>query len=98
MNGTVLGQLAVGGARGLDMTRVALIAQDLVQAALRLRDGIEDIMLTVDTQYHVLRPLGTNEDVFVHLVLDRDRASLGLARQRLATLARQAGDYRSRRE
>lgn len=85
-HGTVLGQLAVG--RGLDMTRAAKIARELVQAALRLRDGIEDIMITVDTQYHVLRPLGTSEDVFVHLVLDRDRASLGMARQQLAKLAR----------
>jgi CheY-like chemotaxis protein len=85
-HGTLLGQRAVG--RDIDMTRTAKIAQDLVQAALRLRDGIEDIMITVDTQYHLLRPLGTSEDVFVHLVLDRDRSSLGLARQRLAKLAR----------
>lgn len=79
---------AVIGQRGLDMTRAAKIAPDLVQAALRLRDGIEDIMITVDTQYHLLRPLGTGEDVFVHLVLDRDRASLGMARHQLAKLAR----------
>ena len=87
--GTILGQAAVG--RGLDMTHGAKIARDLVQAALRLRDGIEDIMITVDTQYHVMRVLGSSEDVFVHLVLDRERASLGLARQQLAKLARNAG-------
>jgi len=85
-NGTILGQLAVS--RGIDMTQTAKIARDLVQAALRLRDGIEDIMITVDTQYHVLRPLGASEDIFVHLVLDRDRSSLGMARQQLAKLAR----------
>ena len=85
-NGTILGHVAVG--RGLDMTQAAKIAQDLVQDALRLRDGIEDIMITVDTQYHVLRLLGPAEDVFVHLVLDRERASLGMARQQLAKLAR----------
>jgi hypothetical protein len=85
-NGTLLGQVSVG--RDVDMTRAAKIAQDLVQAALRLRDGIEDIMITVDTQYHVMRTVGPGEDVFVHLVLDRDRASLGMARQQLAKLAR----------
>ncbi len=85
-NGTILGHAAVG--RGLDMTQAAKIAQDLVQNALRLRDGIEDIMITVDTQYHVMRLLGPSEDVFVHLVLDRERASLGMARQQLAKLAR----------
>jgi CheY-like chemotaxis protein len=87
-NGAVLGQVTVG--RGLDMTRAGKIAQDLVQAALRLRDGIEDIMITVDTQYHLMRLLGSGEDVFVHLVLDRERASLGMARQQLAKLARTA--------
>jgi CheY-like chemotaxis protein len=85
-NGTILGHAAVG--RGLDMTQAAKIAQDLVQDALRLRDGIEDIMITVDTQYHVMRLLGPGEDLFVHLVLDRERASLGMARQQLAKLAR----------
>jgi hypothetical protein len=87
--GTILGHAAVG--RGLDMTQAAKIAQDLVQDALRLRDGIEDIMITVDTQYHVMRLLGPGEEVFVHLVLDRERASLGMARQQLAKLARASG-------
>jgi hypothetical protein len=88
-SGAVLGKIAVG--RGLDMERAAKIAHDLVQAAFRLRDGIEDIMITVDKQYHVIRALGPGEDVFVHLVLDRERASLGMARQQLAKLARNFG-------
>jgi len=88
-SGAVLGAVAVG--RGLDMERAARIAHDLVQAAFRLRDGIEDIMITVDTQYHVIRVFGAGEDMFVHLVLDRERASLGMARQQLAKLARNAG-------
>ena len=88
-SGAVLGHVAVG--RGLDMERAARIAQDLVQAAFRLRDGIEDIMITVDKQYHVIRVLGSGEDMFVHLVLDRERASLGLARHQLAKLARNSG-------
>jgi CheY-like chemotaxis protein len=85
-NGALLGQVSVG--RDVDMTRAAKIAQDLVQAAFRLRDGFEDIMITVDTQYHLLRLLGPGEEVFVHLVLDRERASLGMARQQLAKLVR----------
>lgn len=83
--GTVLAEHAA--ARDLDMERMATIARDLVQAALRLRDGIDDIMITVESQYHVLRPLGASEDVFVHLVLDRDRSSLGMARHRLRGVA-----------
>ena len=85
-NGELLGQVAVG--RDVDMTRTAKIGQDLVQAALRLRDGVEDVMITADAHYHVLRMLGHGEDAFVHLVLDRERASLGMARHQLAKLAR----------
>lgn len=77
--------------RGLDMDRAARMAEKLVQAALRLDDGVEDVMITVDTHYHLTRFLGTAHDVFVHLVLDRERASLGMARQGLAKLARRAG-------
>ena len=88
-SGAVLGQVAVG--RGLDMTQAAKIAQDLMQAAFRLRDGVEDIMITVDTQYHVMRVLGPGEEIFVHLILDRERSSLGMARHQLAKLARTSG-------
>lgn len=86
-SGAVLGQVAVG--RGIDMGRLVRIAQELVQAALRLEGGIDDIMITVDTQYHVMRVFGPGEDLLLHLVLDRERASLGMARQQLAKLARQ---------
>lgn len=87
-SGSVLGQVAVR--RGVDMDRAAKIARDLVQAAFELGDDIEDIMITVDKHYHLIRVIGPGEDLFVHLVLDRERASLGMARQQLAKLARSA--------
>jgi hypothetical protein len=46
-------------------------------------------MLTLGKQYHVIRFLGGGHELFVHLVLDRERGSLGLARQQLAKLARE---------
>lgn len=85
-SGAILGQTA--RQRGLDMERAATRAHQLVQAALRLDDGVEDIMITVDKQYHLIRFFGSRQDVLVHLVLDRERASLGMARQQLAKLAR----------
>lgn len=86
-SGTILRQK--GRRRGFDMDRAARMAEQVVQAALRLDDGVEDIMITVDDHYHVIRFLGPAHEVFVHLVLDRERASLGMARQQLAKLARQ---------
>lgn len=86
--GEVLGQAAAR--RGVEMERPARIAEELVQAALGLDDRVEDIMLTLGKQYHVIRFLGPGQDVFIHLVLDRERASLGMARQQLAKLSRDA--------
>jgi CheY-like chemotaxis protein len=86
-SGAVLGQIAMDP--GLDIQRAARMAEGLVQAALRLDATVEDLMITGDRHYHVIRFLGPAHEVFVHLVLDRERASLGMARQQLAKLARQ---------
>jgi len=85
-SGAILGQRAVG--RGVDMAAVARVGEELMQAAAALDDPVEDLMLTVGTQYHVIRFLGSGRDLFVHLVLDRERASLGMARQQLAKATR----------
>ena len=86
-SGAVLGEVAVG--RGVDMGRAAKIAQDIIQAAFRFPGEIDDIMITADKHYHLIRVLDSGEELFVHLILDRERASLGMARQQLAKLARQ---------
>ena len=72
----------------------AALSRELVLAALRgmsaadVDDYIDDIMLTLGTQYHLIRFLEGGLELCVHLVLDRERGSLGLARQQLAKLAR----------
>jgi hypothetical protein len=54
-----------------------------VAAALKLNDTIEDILISLHKQYHVLRPLESNNKVFLYLVLDRARANLAMARHEL---------------
>jgi hypothetical protein len=51
---------------------------------LNLRDEIEDILLTLGKQYHVIRPLRSRPAVFFYLALDRTRANLALARLTLS--------------
>jgi predicted regulator of Ras-like GTPase activity (Roadblock/LC7/MglB family) len=49
-------------------------------ASLNLKDGIEDILISLGTQYHLIRPLRSNEAIFVYVALDRKIANLALAR------------------
>jgi predicted regulator of Ras-like GTPase activity (Roadblock/LC7/MglB family) len=49
-------------------------------ASLNLKDGIEDILISLGTQYHLIRPLRSNETIFVYVALDRKMANLALAR------------------
>lgn len=62
---------------------------EVIKAKNRARDGlqisspIEDILITLKDQYHLIRICELMEGVFFYLVMDREKANLGLARLKL---------------
>ncbi|MEV4053595.1 hypothetical protein AB0J55_20575 [Amycolatopsis sp. NPDC049688] len=81
-----------GGGEWLDLEVAAAGNTEVVRSKLRvmsslaLNDTIEDILITLHRQYHLIRlmnSVGTRSSLFLYLVLDRDRANLALARHYL---------------
>ncbi len=91
-SGMALGTL--GGGDWLDLDTAAAGNTEVVRSklrvisALRLNDEIEDILITLDTQYHLIRPLTSRsgKGLFLYLALRRDRANLAMARHQLRRL------------
>ncbi|MDA2804602.1 hypothetical protein [Nocardiopsis suaedae] len=75
----------------LDLTVASAGNTEVVRAKMRtmsdlgLQDAIDDILITLSTQYHIIRPLTgrKGQGLFLYLALDRDRSNLALARHRL---------------
>lgn len=84
-SGMILGQ----NGSGVDMEVAAAGNTEVVRAkmktmrALGLSDVIEDILITLGKQYHILRPMARKEGLFIYIVLDKAKSNLALARRKV---------------
>ena len=56
---------------------------------IRLNDVIEDMLITLGKQYHILRPMARKEGLFIYLVLDKAKSNLALARRKAQEVERE---------
>lgn len=83
-SGMILGSIG----SGVDMEVAAAGNTEVVRSkmktmrALGLNDVIEDILITLGKQYHIIRPSSRKEGVFLYFVLDKQRSNLAMARRK----------------
>ncbi|WP_395679200.1 roadblock/LC7 domain-containing protein [Dokdonella sp.] len=85
------GMLLAGDGSGVNLEIAAAGNAEVVKAKrkvannLKLNDTIEDILISLTKQYHVVRPLESNQKLFLYIVLDRAKANLAMARHEIRT-------------
>ena len=83
------GMLLGSAGSGLDMDLAAAGNTEVVRAKMKtikslgIQGGIEDILITLTGQYHVIRPVEKHDGLFIYYVLDRARANLAMARRKV---------------
>lgn len=81
-----------GGGFNLDLAAAG--NTEVVRAKLKtveslgLRKGIEDILITLSDQYHLIRLVPNAQGLFLYLVLDKEKGNLALARFKLTDIER----------
>lgn len=78
--------MASEGGKGFDLESASAANTEVVKAKLNaikllnLNDHIDDILISLGKQLHLIRPLEKTPSIFIYVALDRKAANLGMAR------------------
>lgn len=85
-SGMALG--VAGGGMNLEVAAAGntevIKSKQKVMESLGLKDKIEDILISLGSQYHLIRPLTSHANLFFYVVLNRASANLAMARFKLS--------------
>jgi hypothetical protein len=88
-NGLTLGTL---GGSSLDMELAGSGTTEVVRSErnvlhdLNLKGEVEDILISLNDQFHLVQMCEHHNDVFIYVVIDRDQGNLGLARRSISKI------------
>jgi len=81
--------LGSDGGRTLDMELAGAGNTEVVRSKkniihdLGIDERIEDLLISLETQYHLIRMCERQEDIFIYTVINRSQGNLGLARRKI---------------
>jgi predicted regulator of Ras-like GTPase activity (Roadblock/LC7/MglB family) len=87
-SGMALG--TAGGGLNLDVAAAGntevVRSKSKVMSSLGIKDKIEDILISLGTQYHLIRPLSTHKNLFFYVVLNRSKSNLAMSKIKLSEI------------
>lgn len=81
----------IGGGERLNLEVAAAGNTEVVRAKMRvmselgIQGGIHDILITLEKEYHLIRPLKATT-LFLYLAVDREQGNLALARHKISDI------------
>ena len=86
--------LGTAGGDGLNLEMAAAGTTEVVRSKLRvmgalgLDDRIEDVLITLGTQYHLIRMVKDTDSHFLYMALNKGLSNLGIAKFQLSSVER----------